>query len=286
MISVPSKTFLMGEYGVLAGGPALVLNTEPRFELHSSTTPTHNFHPDSPAAKFLTEVGKKEFFKFFDPHHGAGGVGASSAEFLALYQSIHGSDWTHDDLLKDYKRLATTGKIQPSGVDVLAQAVGSVAYIDVRKRIFEPLNWNFSELSFILVKTGTKIPTHQHLSDLVVSDFSALQNLTQVGIEAFIAGNTQGLLESVSLFQRALVNANLVARSTLDLLEKFNSIEGVVASKGCGAMGADVVLLLVWSEDRDDVVAKLNSAVFATEDDLTDGLRVTQDQSVERTHDI
>lgn len=286
MISVPSKTFLMGEYGVLAGGPALVLNTEPRFELHHSAVPTQDFHSSSPAGKLLTETGTKKNFKFFDPHQGAGGVGASSAQFLALYREIKGADWTYEDLLRDYKRLATCGKNQPSGVDVLAQAVGSVAYIDVTKKIFEPLNWGFEDLSFILVKTGTKVPTHEHLSDLTISDFASFQELAQRGVESFIAKNTQGFLEAISLFQRELVNANLVAGSTLRLLEKWSSLEGVVAAKGCGAMGADVVLLLVWSEERDNVILQLNSSAFATEDDLTDGLRVAQDQTVERTRDI
>ena len=30
-ISCPAKTFILGEYAVLDGGPALVLNTAPRF---------------------------------------------------------------------------------------------------------------------------------------------------------------------------------------------------------------------------------------------------------------
>lgn len=32
-LSAPSKTFLVGEYAVLRGGPALLLNTSPRFRL-------------------------------------------------------------------------------------------------------------------------------------------------------------------------------------------------------------------------------------------------------------
>ena len=33
LLSAPGKTFLVGEYVALAGGPSIVLATEPRFEL-------------------------------------------------------------------------------------------------------------------------------------------------------------------------------------------------------------------------------------------------------------
>src|SRR5690606_39000184 len=111
----PSKTFLLGDYLSLLGGPALLLNTEPRFQgLLESIQPTvkssaiadkiqaiepyPGIHPQSPAGKFLQRHAS-DFadcnLTFFDPHQGAGGFGASSAQFLMVYAlwSLKTSRW-------------------------------------------------------------------------------------------------------------------------------------------------------------------------------------------------
>ena len=52
-LSVPSKTFLTGEYAVLSGGESLVVNTSPRFELHVTSRrngqPVEAYIGESPA---------------------------------------------------------------------------------------------------------------------------------------------------------------------------------------------------------------------------------------------
>ena len=75
-LSVPSKTFLLGEYVALNGGPAIVLCTAPRFELRVEKNSSHakyeNIHPQSPAGKL---IAKNSFYQkydlhFIDPYHG------------------------------------------------------------------------------------------------------------------------------------------------------------------------------------------------------------------------
>ena len=58
-LSVPSKTFIVGEYIALKGGPTLILSTNPRFELKATSSNPYFSdieklaHPDSPAGKLI-----------------------------------------------------------------------------------------------------------------------------------------------------------------------------------------------------------------------------------------
>lgn len=96
-LSLPSKTFLLGEYLVLNDGPGLLINTDPRFVIEVSTnlseeasekTCHHPFDKNSPCAKFIEQYAdtfQQCAIQFFDPFLGAGGFGASSAAFTALF---------------------------------------------------------------------------------------------------------------------------------------------------------------------------------------------------------
>ena len=62
-ISFPSKTFLIGEYAVMEGAPAILVNTQPRFKFHIQhpvKKKSHPFHKNSPAGLFIEE-NKKVF---------------------------------------------------------------------------------------------------------------------------------------------------------------------------------------------------------------------------------
>ena len=90
---IPSKTFVLGEYSVLHGGPAILLASEPYFSLRleEKNENKNPFHPLSPAGKLweLEPLLKTKSYLFSDPHHGLGGFGASSAEFIALFLQLN-----------------------------------------------------------------------------------------------------------------------------------------------------------------------------------------------------
>ena len=95
ILSVPGKTFLLGEYVALDGGPSLLLSTEPRFELRvraRSRDVALPFHAQSPAGRFFErhadDLAAWEF-EFRDPSGGRGGLGASSAQFALMYAFEH-----------------------------------------------------------------------------------------------------------------------------------------------------------------------------------------------------
>jgi mevalonate kinase len=92
-MSAPSKTFLTGEYAVMVGGPALLLNTGPRFKFSADHTGTSEavitgIPAGSPADTWLKQRAPLlEGWKlsFEDPHGGRGGFGASGAQFLFVH---------------------------------------------------------------------------------------------------------------------------------------------------------------------------------------------------------
>ncbi len=100
-VLIPGKTFLVGEYLALAGGPSIVVNTAPLFDFsweseaaeEQSRLIRHPFHVDSPAGRWLDRanvaITKQDSFshaiQFKDPFQGKGGMGASTAEFAGAW---------------------------------------------------------------------------------------------------------------------------------------------------------------------------------------------------------
>ena len=89
-MSVPSKTFLLGEYSILNGGRALLINNEPRFSC--SLVPTEDskgaqgFSQLGAAARLLQDIDLSGYsLHFQDPHEGQGGFGASGAQYIFAY---------------------------------------------------------------------------------------------------------------------------------------------------------------------------------------------------------
>src|SRR5262245_43666850 len=84
---IPAKTFLLGEYAAVAGSSAIVLTTSPCFELSLVNSATiQNIHSDSPAGRWWTSQRMTEQgLIWYDPYQEKGGLGASSAQFLAVY---------------------------------------------------------------------------------------------------------------------------------------------------------------------------------------------------------
>lgn len=102
-LKIPGKTFLVGEYLALAGGPSVVAMTRPCFDFSWSLVPKppqevrdaariqHGFHAESPAGRLLNELKHQKSsslaysITFQDPHFGKGGLGASTAEFIGAW---------------------------------------------------------------------------------------------------------------------------------------------------------------------------------------------------------
>lgn len=259
---IPAKTFFLGEYAALAGGPAMLLTTTPCFEITVTQEPgLIAIHPDSPAGRLWAQQGLPDKgLHWHDPYAGRGGLGASSAQFLGAYlASTSKRKSSPKKLLDTYFNFAWQGQgIRPSGYDVLAQSFANCVYIHAGATHIDSYVWPFIDLAFVLVHTGQKLATHQHLQTIThVSMVAPLITLVESAKIAFQLADSTRIIEVINAYHACLLQMNLVALHSLDLINQLKSNSNVLAVKGCGAMGADVLLLLLPANQLENECSKL-----------------------------
>lgn len=259
-LSAPGKTFLCGEYLALNGGPAIVIASEPRFRLEVRTGQgRHPFHAESPAGRYIAahpEAFSTFDLKFIDPYK-TGGFGGSTAEFLmvrALHQFGPGI-WTEHQLDLDvraawnaYRELHAGAALPPSGADLVAQACGLVTGFERRTGKIQVFTWPFQNLGFVLFKTAIKLPTHTHLQDFAKAEnaerLEVLEPACSRVWDAFKKASEGQFLIGLNEVTRHLEDLGLQAPEVMPCTKALRQVSGIRAAKGCGAMGADVVLVV------------------------------------------
>jgi mevalonate kinase len=276
--SIPAKTFLLGEYAAVAEASAIVLTTTPCFELTlTEEEGLSGIHPESPAGLWwqqqkITGAG----LSWHDPYVGRGGLGASSAQFLASYLascSLQDIKSDMDSMLNAYYQTSWTGKgLRPSGYDVIAQSQHGCVYINKQRKIVQSYSWPFEDLSFFLIHTGVKLATHHHLQDTALpGQIDYLSELVDDTKQAFEHHDSQRLLTNINHYHEKLVELNLVAEHSLKLIKQLKEYPEILAIKGCGALGADILLLISARKEAPKLEEKLHTAhrtVLATEQSL------------------
>jgi hypothetical protein len=252
-LSFPSKTFLLGEYVVLEKGTALLLGHGPHFqaELLPGTGKGYwPFHPDSPAGRWLAAHPFPGTISFHDPHWGQGGFGASGAEYLAAWFSGHAPPTSlrerHDLAWAAWKE----SRIFPgSGADILTQAFA----VGVEQPVFLAMDLGSHELESLILSrmdatislfhTGKKMATHEALLKKPLLPKEEMAALVEVGSEALRNSRLKGFAQAINDYAALLRRLDLLAGHSAEALSKLPR-ERVLAAKGCGAMGADVLLVL------------------------------------------
>ena len=275
VFSVPGKAFLAGEYLALDGGLTLLAMTEPRFELRVSSGSGQRIGiPEgSPAARFVDR--HPSFFKnlnlqFSDPHQGAGGWGASTAQYLSVFALQAWKQAANDEasaeldtkeLLDQYRLDAWSGQGRPpSGADLIGQMKGGFTFFEKRAGMISQQPWPFESHEGFLLKTGVKVQTHEHLRELLDPDFSALGPLMDQVKSGWLRADGEQFGEAITAYGKALARQKKVALSTLDILHDLFWMNGVKGAKGCGAMGADLIFVLlersacrsfeIWAQEK------------------------------------
>lgn len=298
ILSVPGKTFIAGEYLALKAGPALVFSSQPRFALHvkKGQGALEGIHPDSPAG-LLVKAYQNYFaefdLKFVDPSQGQGGFGASTAQFLAVYAMHEWKDSVlHEPqklldvkhLLEIYQKFAWMGQgLPPSGADLVGQVKGGLTLFDRGMGKVSTLSWTLSDLDMVFVHTGNKLATHEHLKGL--GDFSD-QSLREAFAKihtGLIEGQAENFVSGINSYAQALADLGLTCEPTSRILEGVRKVPGVQAAKGCGALGADVVLIVFNRHEGDSLEKYLvsqNLAVTTRRSQISEGLEVHLSGSV------
>lgn len=288
ILSCPTKTFLLGEYLAMKGEPCLTASTGPRFVLSISRGPGASpFHPDSPAGRLWAKSSETTsgWSASFEAPVGVGGMGASSAEFLLLHTALQVREtlaWEAQlepdlaELLREYAECSAGRGAPPSGADLVAQLKGQVTLFERERGRVESRGWGFSDLSFLLFSTGVKVPTHEHLATLKEWDSTALRLAVDVGVSAWLNRDSQGFLESVMATRGSLRALGFEAETTTSLLADITARPGVLAAKGCGALGADVIALFCRPSDKDSLRDAVSGKLrfLGSESDLAEGLQL------------
>lgn len=250
----PAKHFILGEYTILdAESEALLFSHDPCFSLKAKKgelATLDGIHPQSPAGKFY-QFNKNLFANyqifFSDPYQQIGGLGASSAQFLLLYRlkcylenkAIH-----LDELLKNYHEFSFTTGTPPSGADLISQFISGICHWK-KPYSTQSYTWPFSDFDIHFIHTHHKIATHDHLSTLLLpKDLTPFKSITKAGINALAKKNSQEFFNAINEYKELLSLHNLTATHTLKMLNTLSSYSWVKASKGCGALGSDVLLVI------------------------------------------
>jgi len=246
---LPGKTFLLGEYAILEGGEALLLGHGPGFsaELKAGAA-RHVFHPNSPAGLWIAGQAAVPALEFTDHFQGVGGFGGSGAEFLAAFAAVHGVPETVKERINFAWAAWDASRDFPgSGADILTQAFGvnfSEPFclgIDIPGRRLESFTPNFGA-TLSLFHTGKKLATHSHLENLPKIPSEALTHLVWDGQEALRSSSLKNFAAALNTYAAILSDLKLVAPHTAEALSTLPP--GILAAKGCGAMGADVIAVL------------------------------------------
>jgi len=266
---IPAKTFLVGEYAAICGAPAILLTTSPCFELSLiAKEGLEGIHSESPAGRWwLAQHHQQMGLKWQDPYQGLGGLGASSAQFLGAYLAdsyLKRKIPSREDLLETYLNHTTSEKgLKPSGYDVLAQSLNGCVYIDRQGGICQHDAWPFEDLAFILIHTGKKLATHEHLqATTLLPSIDQLIAIVHQAKMAFDSANSQAFIDAVNAYYQELLEMNLVAHYTKEQILFFKTEENVLGIKGCGAMGADVLLVLVPQQKEEEMSARWSAMGF------------------------
>ena len=239
-LKIPGKIFIAGEYAALKGLPALTVAVRPCFTFEAGgEQSTAAFHPDSPAGLMNKDLAGD----FFDPYNRIGGMGRSTAEFLAAASGkidIH-QTWS---LWKTYRTLLATEHNTPSGVDLLTQLKGGYCVTKTAAEFLESKAWPFPNLDWLALITGNKVKTHEHLAKPLTLDWRQVEQLNENIVSAFTSKNEEAFVAALRQWRAFLLQNNLEVPATSELVDFFCEIPGVVAAKGCGALGSDVVFVL------------------------------------------
>jgi mevalonate kinase len=285
-IHVPAKTFLAGEYLALKGLGALVFCSKPiyKFQVSKKSQNVCPFHPQSPAGKFWNSQQK-----FFQEWHieltskALKGFGSSTAEFIVVHMlwQLQNSIWIEQErfidihqMLKDYQEVAKTEKQTPSGADLVAQVCGGLTYFHKESGKIQTFSWPFQELSLLLLKTQVEVKTHEHLEQLQDFESAELEKIFQDLHLALKKVDEDRFVKAFTAYGEELKRLGFWSPASQEFLKNLN-LDGVKAQKGCGAMGADVVAVIMAKKALQET---LSVNLIATEKDIAPGAKIILDQ--------
>ncbi|MBX7231053.1 MAG: hypothetical protein K1X29_03105 [Bdellovibrionales bacterium] len=291
-LSVPSKTFLCGEYAVLYGGPAVLLGHAPRFKLQMKSMvgagECLNIPYGSPGAQWIKKnapLFKDTSLIFQDPHGGRGGFGASSAQFVLSYVaakiqnsslSLIQKQLNVKEMWQEYRLLNHGSDQLPSGGDVVSQWHGETVVFNQHPWRLESRKWPFPNLEFILIPTGFKVSTHEHLRERLPVSETLIKRAETVA-DSFLKADEERFVFELRGYGEELERLQLVTLETRGQIADLSAHSAVQVIKGCGALGADVILVILPKAQKNhfcDWLVKKGRTYFFDSSNIDFGLQM------------
>ena len=249
-----------------------------------------NIHPDSPAGQWLKQhphIQQHWHIESIDPHKGQGGFGYSSAQFNLMYfltqinlqkqPDTQKTEQVHT-LWQSYKTLNFDGHV-PSGADVVSQWMGQVCLFINKPFKAQSISWPFNDLDFLIIRTGLQLQTWEHLKNISLKELRELTELSQQAMNCANNQDAKGFVSSIEKYGLCLEKQNLVHKNTLILLNKIKKLKSILTAKGCGAMGAEVVVLFFHPQHKQQIESDLknlfkHNPMIANSSSITSGLQI------------
>jgi hypothetical protein len=258
---IPGKLFLIGEYGVIDGGTAIIAATRPGFQVSPSVK--FQLHPESPAGVYLREFSPQETSLQVPDLEGrmeGSGFGTSTAELISTFQIIHGRHPDGKELWSWFKArfpnmsgadLATQIEGMSSGESLFEVGPG------LKLRALSKRNPLLNHIQVFKIPPALKMKTHEDL-DLKRQGIQVevLNRIVQRFATALQDRNLEGL-SALTEFAEALSNMGRESRDSNRVRQEMGAIPGVVGVKGCGASLHDV--FLVACRDSDETLQRVKT---------------------------
>ncbi len=291
---VPGKTFLLGEYSALVGGSVIGLATGPGFLAEYAVTENSSsgdisFSPDSPAGHLSRSFTQKnprgdiasEFKKFrfqlTDGFGACGGFGKSTAEFMSvLIPWLLKNEISFEKIRELYQILSRESGAEASGLDLAIQYFGNVTLFDSRENKYSELGWKMKGYDFILVSTGNKIKTHEHLQTLDLKKISQFPKVSDPVVELYEKNQADDFIRGLKEWSTFLKASGFMSAPAFELKQMIEADSDVLCAKPCGAMGTDVIAVLCESSRTAAVQEKLvhlKLQIKSTSSNLVPGIK-------------
>ncbi len=245
---IPGKLFLIGEYGVIEGGDALVAAIRPGFTYYPAVK--FNAHPESPLGRYNTHFGSDAAVDLNRLDSLNPGFGTSTAELIAAL-------WLQSGMLPQGPALWSWYKEtfpRTSGADLLAQ----IEALRTGKALFQvaaggkvkalPESELFSQILVFQTDVSEKLPTHEALAatrpKVPVEVTNNLSRKLQAG---FLLGDERSL-KALGEFAELMNSLGLETEHAKKVRLAFQKNPSVISAKGCGAGLHDVFLVAVYRQ--------------------------------------
>ncbi|MCY4322034.1 MAG: hypothetical protein OXC37_06515 [Bdellovibrionaceae bacterium] len=268
-ISCPAKTFIIGEYAVLDKGPAIVLNTSPRFICRVQKTSSGNeidLSENSPAGQWIRKH-PQDFqsvqLEWLNNNKVKGGLGFSSAQFNILYaysfilREGHIDQITPQEIWRNYRNLKFNGFI-PSGADVITQWVGGVTVFEQSPLSIETLTSSLPDLECLVLRTGDYFETYKYLKNFELGDVSDLKKISQSAVSAMREKDEASFICAINDYRSALKRKNYITAKSEEILNRLEKVKAIKAIKACGAMGAETLIVFYHRQDEEEVINEVS----------------------------